>query len=50
MQAKSLIGYTDGLNGVTVWGTYKGVRVGIKKANGQIATVFPAIVQPRRKR
>lgn len=37
-------------DGVTVWGTYKGVRVGIKKTNGQIATVFPAIVQPRRKR
>ena len=28
-------------DGVTMWGTYKGVRVGVKKTNGQIATVFP---------
>ncbi len=28
-------------DGVTVFGVYKGVRVGIKKTNGKIATVFP---------
>ncbi len=28
-------------NGVTMWGRYKGVRVGVIKTNGQIATVFP---------
>jgi len=28
-------------NGITAFGTYKGVRVGIKKTNGKISTVFP---------
>lgn len=28
-------------NGETVWGTWKGVRVGVIKTNGQIATIFP---------
>lgn len=28
-------------NGVPVFGTYKGVRVGVIKTNGKIATVFP---------
>lgn len=28
-------------DGVTMWGTYKGVRVGVIRTNGQIATVFP---------
>ena len=28
-------------NGISVFGTYRGVRVGIKKTNGEIATVFP---------
>jgi hypothetical protein len=28
-------------DGVTMWGVYKGVRVGVKKTNGKIATVFP---------
>lgn len=28
-------------NGKAVFGTYKGVRVGIIKTNGQVATVFP---------
>ena len=41
-------GYVAGLkrsqdiaDGVTVYGTYKGVRVGIIRTNGKIATVFP---------
>jgi len=37
-------------DGATIWGVYKGVKVGVKKTNGQISTVFPAIIQPRRKR
>ena len=37
-------------DGVTIWGVYKGVKVCVKKTNGQIATVFPANIQPRRKR
>ena len=28
-------------DGKVIWGTYKGVRVGIIKTNGQIATIFP---------
>ena len=28
-------------NGVKVFGIYKGVRVGIMRTNGKIATVFP---------
>lgn len=28
-------------DGVTMWGTYKGVRVGAIKTNGKVATVFP---------
>lgn len=35
-------------DGVTIWGVYKGVRVGVKKTHGQIATIFPdARKQPR---
>ena len=37
-------------DGVTIWGMYKGVKVGVKKTNGQIATIFPANVQPKKKR
>lgn len=37
-------------DGVTMWGMYKGVKVGVKKTNGQIATIFPANVQPKKKR
>ncbi len=36
-------------DGVTIWGMYKGVKVGVKKTNGQIATIFPANVQPKKK-
>ena len=28
-------------DGATMWGVYKGVRVGLKKTNGKISTVFP---------
>lgn len=28
-------------DGITMWGVYKGVRIGVIKTNGQIATVFP---------
>lgn len=28
-------------DGETIWGTWKGVRVGVIKTHGQIATVFP---------
>lgn len=37
--------YNDGLSGVTMWGTYKGVRVGVIKTDGKIATVFPDVDQ-----
>jgi len=38
-------------DGVIAWGTYKGVRVGVIKTHGQIATVFPdSRFQPMRKR
>lgn len=33
-------------DGVTIWGVYKGVRVGVKKTYGQIATIFPSYQQP----
>lgn len=28
-------------DGVTMWGVYKGVRIGVKKTKGKISTVFP---------
>lgn len=28
-------------DGKTIWGVYKGVRVGVKRTNGKISTVFP---------
>lgn len=40
-------------DGETIYGVYKGVRVGVKRTNGKIATVFPDINQSsvtRRKR
>ena len=40
-------------DGITMWGTYKGVRVGVINTNGQIATIFPDSIQmtsTRRKR
>ncbi len=38
-------------DGVTIWGTYKGVRVGVIKTHGQVATIFPdAQNQPNRRR
>lgn len=32
-------------DGATMWGTYKGVRVGAIKTNGRIATIFPDVDQ-----
>lgn len=40
-------------DGVTIYGTYKGVRVGVKRTHGKVSTVFPDIDQGpalRRKR
>ena len=37
-------------DGQAVYGMYKGVRVGIIKTNGKIATVFPDTHQPSRRR
>ena len=41
-------------DGVTMWGVYKGVRVGVKKTHGKISTIFPdsdqSSVLKRRKR
>lgn len=37
-------------DGITFYGTYKGVRVGIKKTHGQISTIFPAYNQPKGRR
>lgn len=37
-------------DGKRVYGMYKGVRVGIIRTNGKIATVFPDSIQPNRKR
>lgn len=36
-------------DGKTIWGVYKGVRVGVKKTHGQVATVFPDSRQQPRK-
>lgn len=32
-------------DGYTMYGTYRGVKVGVKKTNGQIATIFPILEQ-----
>ncbi len=37
-------------DGKIVYGTYKGVRVGIIRTNGKIATVFPDSNQNKRRR
>ena len=37
-------------DGVTVYGNYKGVRVGVMRTNGKISTIFPDSKQPIRKR
>ena len=33
-------------DGIPMYGTYRGVRVGVIRTNGKIATVFPDAVQP----
>lgn len=42
----SLKSNADVPDGVTMWGTYKGVHVGVKKKGGRVATVFPDLDQP----
>lgn len=37
----SLKSNKDVPDGVTMWGTYKGVHVGVKKTNGKVSTIFP---------
>ena len=37
-------------DGKIVYGMYKGVRVGIIRTNGKIATVFPDSIQPVKRR
>jgi hypothetical protein len=32
-------------DGATMWGTYRGVRVGAIKTGGRIATIFPDVDQ-----
>ena len=32
-----------------MWGMWKGVKVGVKKTNGKISTVFPCLEQPKKK-
>lgn len=50
----SLKSNRDVPDGTAMWGTYKGVRVGVIKTNGKVATVFPdedqSSVLKRRKR
>jgi hypothetical protein len=36
-------------DGDTIWGMWKGVRVGVKRTNGRIATIFPDCNQPTQK-
>ncbi|WP_336156253.1 EndoU domain-containing protein [Bacillus sp. 204(2023)] len=39
--------FANAENGVTIFGEYKGVRVGVIKTNGEIGTIFPdATKQP----
>ncbi|MFQ6319793.1 EndoU domain-containing protein [Bacillus halotolerans] len=33
--------FTSAENGVTIFGEFKGVRVGVIKTNGEIGTIFP---------
>lgn len=37
-------------DGKIMWGVYKGVRVGVIKTHGKIATVFPDSIQPTRRK
>lgn len=42
----NLRGNKHSKDGVTVFGNWKGVRVGVIKTNGKIATIFPDTKQP----
>ena len=37
-------------DGKTIYGTYKGVKIVVKRTHGTIATVFPLSIQPSRRR
>ena len=37
-------------DGDTIWGMWKGVRIGVKRTNGKIATIFPDCHQPTSRR
>lgn len=38
-----------GRDGEKMYGMWKGVRVGVIRTNGKIATIFPDVIQPKRK-
>ena len=46
----SLKGNRHAKDGATVWGMWKGVRVGVKRTHGKVATIFPDSNQPTRRR
>ena len=33
-----------------MYGTWKGVRVGVKRTNGKVSTIFPDLKQPNKKK
>lgn len=37
-------------DGYNMYGTWKGVRVGVKRTNGKISTIFPDLRQPSKKK
>lgn len=37
-------------DGYNMYGTWKGVRVGVKRTNGKISTIFPDLKQPTKKK
>ena len=45
----NLRGNRHSKNGEAVYGIWKGVRVGVIRTNGKIATIFPDSKQPYRK-
>lgn len=46
----NLKGNRHSKDGVAVFGTWKGVRVGVIRTHGKIATIFPDSNQPKKKR
>lgn len=37
-------------DGYNMYGTWKGVRVGVKRTNGKVSTIFPDLKQPNKKK